>query len=125
MAAYKKTITANMPVVTKGQRKVSTITFEEVNERPKLTRGREKRENEFREVVKQAAETGKTFRFELPLKTENDEKALRVTLRLLSEAGEEFEKTVSKKVDKESKRGVAVVVFWTRDKIRHSPKDSE
>lgn len=131
MNTQKKTITANMPVVTEGQRKMSTITFEEVDERPKLGRGREKRENEFLDVVKQAAESGKTFKFQLPLKNEQDEKALRVTLRLLSEAGEEFGKTVSKKVDppsksyKDAKRGLATVVFWTREKIRHTPKDSE
>lgn len=120
--AVQKIITAPMPVVTEGQRKMTSIQFEEVTERPKVSRGRTKKENEFLGVVEEAAATGKTYKFELPVRTELDEKALKITLRLLREAGNEFEKTVSQVVDRETKKGVAIVTFWTKEKIRHTKK---
>lgn len=101
--------------------------FAEVTERPTVTRNRAKSENPFLEVVKGIAGTEKTLAFELPFTNDNEEKALRINLRLLTEAGAEVDKTVRRLVEfrkgeKPSAGNVAKITFWTVDKIHQNRK---
>ena len=106
---------------------MSAVVFEEVTERPTIARHRAKQENPFSSVVADLAKTGKTLKFEAPFTNEADEKNLRITLRLLSEAGNEVDRTVRRQIeyrkgDKPVNGNVATVVFWTVEKIRQNRK---
>lgn len=81
-------------------------------------------ENDFIEPVGQL-EPGseEALTFELPNKSEDDKKQVRVTLRLLTEAGNENNVTVRRSVV-ETKE-TATITFWTVPKIKHGESVDE
>ena len=153
MVARRTPQTGPIKTIVQYERKATvpmTIVFEEVTERPSLTRQREAKANPFTTTLEKMAKTDETLRFELPYATAEDAKKLRTTLRLLSEAGTAVDRTVRRSVVLRSgkeyqwteestpeqiaegrgktivryadptKGDTATVTFWTVDKIHQN-----
>lgn len=90
------------------------LTFKTVDV-PESTRVR--KENPFRGLVEAMIADKKAREFELPKKTDADEKALATAITQIQSAGRDAGVTVRKVVQTDSKTNKATVTVWVVDRI--------